>query len=113
MNAEFVRRYMPQIPRTAAIRLLTSERFADQMSDALQLFAREYGVRAELRVLPEKTIHDRHLVIDSDAVYQSGASFKDGARNAPTSINQIVDIAREMIAAHEARWASARDVEIK
>jgi hypothetical protein len=57
-----------------------------------------------------ESLHDRHLVIDGRDVYQSGASFKDGAKNAATSINQIVDVATEMIIEHESRWSKAQVV---
>ena len=35
--------------------------------------------------------HDPSLFIDGSSCYQSGASFKDGAKNAPTTLTQITD----------------------
>ena len=110
INPEFVTRYLPQMPAGVRVRLLTAEMQATALHEALKLYRQEHRRDVELRVMNDKALHDRHLVIDSREVYQSGASFKDGGKNAPTSINQIVDLASEMIAAHEKRWASARVV---
>ena len=110
INPEFVTRYLPQVPAGVRTRLLTAEARAAAVHESLKLYRQQHGTNVELRVLPDRSLHDRHLMIDRQEVYQSGASFKDGAKNAPTSINQIVDVANEMIAAHEARWAKARVV---
>ncbi len=110
LDAEFVTRYLPQVPSGVSVKLLTSEAKAAVMSGSLAAYRGQYGGAIELRVLPDRSLHDRHLVVDGRDVWQSGASFKDGARNAPTSITQIVDIAPDMIRAHESRWQSARAV---
>lgn len=110
IDATFVTRYLPQIPPRVGIRLFTAERQAAALREALTLYQRQHGTAVELRVMPDRSLHDRHLVIDGRDVYQSGASFKDGARNAPTSINQIVDVAADLIRAHEANWTAARVV---
>lgn len=108
IDASFAARYLPQIATSVSIRLLTAERQAAPLMQALTLYTQQHQVAVELRVLPDKSLHDRHLVVDRRDVYQSGASFKDGGRNAPTSINQIVDVAADLIRAHEANWAKAR-----
>lgn len=108
IDASFVTRYLPQIPQGVTVRLLTAERQAIALRQSLNLFQQQHGTTAELRVVPDRSLHDRHLVIDGRDVYQSGASFKDGARNAPTSINQIVDVAADIIRAHETNWIAAR-----
>lgn len=107
IDASFVRRYLPQIPTGIAVRLLTSEKQESALREPLQLYTQQHSRSVALRVFPHSTLHDRYLFVD-DRVYQSGASFKDGARNAPTSINQIVDVAADVSRAHEANWASAR-----
>ncbi|MFL9582234.1 hypothetical protein [Stenotrophomonas sp. AB1(2024)] len=110
IDATFVTRYLPQIPQGVTARLLTAERQAAALHQSLNLFQAQHGTAVELRAMPDRSLHDRHLVIDTRDVFQSGASFKDGARNAPTSINQIVDVAADLIRAHEAHWACARQV---
>ncbi len=110
IDATFVTRYLPQTPQGVTVRLLTAERQAAALRQALNMFQQQHGTAVELRVVPNPSLHDRHLVIDRRDAYQSGASFKDGARNAPTSINQIADVAADLIRAHEANWAAARVV---
>jgi hypothetical protein len=107
IDPDFVARYLPQIPAGVNVRLLTAERQIGALAPAVKLFLNQYSGSVELRHLLNKSLHDRHLIVDRRDVYQSGASFKDGARNAPTSINQIVDVASQMITAHEQNWASA------
>lgn len=107
IDATLVTRYLPQIPKGVTIRLLTAERQSVALRQSLNIFQQQHGTTAELRAVPDRSLHDRHLVIDGRDVYQSGASFKDGARNAPTSINQIVDVATDLIRAHETNWAAA------
>jgi hypothetical protein len=108
IDPSFVTRYLPQIPQGVAVRLLTAERQALALRQALNIYQQQHGTTAELRVMPDRSMHDRYLIIDRRDVYQSGASFKDGARNAPTSINQIVDVAADMVRTHEANWGAAR-----
>jgi hypothetical protein len=107
LDGEFISKYLPQVRASVTVRLLTVDRQADSLKPAVELYNRQHGTSIQLRVLDNKSLHDRHLVIDSTNVFQSGASFKDGAKNAPTSINQIVDVAIPMITEHERRWASA------
>jgi hypothetical protein len=108
IDAEFVERYLPQIPAGVSVRLLTSTGRVASLAPALALYRQQHqAVQVELRAMPNKAIHDRHLVVDGREVYQSGASFKDGAKNAPTTINQIVDVAPQIISAHESTWAGA------
>jgi len=110
IEATFVTRYLPQVLQGIAVRLLTAERQAVALRQSLDLYQAQHGTAVELRVMPDRSLHDRHLIIDARDVYQSGASFKDGAKNAPTSINQIVDVAADLIRAHEANWAASRVV---
>lgn len=108
IDPSFVARYVPQITSGVSIRLLTAEPRADQLMQALYLYEQQHQVKVQVRVVPAKSLHDRHLIVDQRDVYQSGASFKDGGRNAPTSINQIVDVATDLIRAHDANWANAK-----
>lgn len=110
IDATFVARYLPQIPETVTVRLLTSVGQVRSLRPALNLYGEQHGRTVEVRAFPNQSIHDRHLIVDHRDVYQSGASFKDGGRNAPTSINQIVDVASDLIGAHEVRWNQAQSV---
>jgi hypothetical protein len=48
------------------------------------------------------------LFIDKRECYLSGASFKDGGKNAGTVILQVVDAVPEMLRIYEALWNSAK-----
>jgi hypothetical protein len=50
---------------------------------------------------------DRYLVVDRTLCYQSGASFKDGAKKAPTTLTQIQDAFHAVLATYENLWSSA------
>lgn len=104
-DAEFAARYLPHIPAGVAIRLLTSKTVA-QLLPAVDLFAQQNGRKVEVRV--SAVLHDRHVIIDGSACYQSGASFKDGAKKAATTLSQITDAFAPVRATYEALWAAAR-----
>ena len=52
--------------------------------------------------------HDRYVFVDRGACYQSGASFKDGAKKAPTTLTQITDAFGPMLKTYEDLWGGAR-----
>ena len=54
------------------------------------------------------SLHDRYLFIDRAACYLSGASFKDGAKNAPALLTQITDAFQSMFDTYEKLWASGK-----
>jgi hypothetical protein len=110
LDASFVERYLPQIPAGVTVRLLTSQGKGVALAAACALYAQQHGASIEVRTVPNQTLHDRHVVIDGRDLYQSGASFKDGGRHAPTSINQIVDAAADLIRTLERTWANAQVV---
>jgi hypothetical protein len=48
-----------------------------------------------------------YLIVDRTACYQSGSSFKDGARTAPTTLTQITDAFAAMLETYEDLWKRA------
>lgn len=107
LDPSFVERYMPQIPVGVSVRLLATQGKGAALKAACNLYTQQHATAIEVRTVPNQSLHDRHLVIDGREVYQSGASFKDGGRHAPTSINQIVDVAADLIRALEGTWGNA------
>ena len=105
LNAEFVSRYLPHVAATVTMRLLAREKLATLLP-AVDAFVQQHKVRVEVRSAP--SFHDRYLLVDRNACYQSGASFKDGARTAPTTLTQITDAFAAMSATYEGLWAQAR-----
>jgi len=49
--------------------------------------------------------HDRYVFVDGAACYHSGASFKDGAVKAPTTLTQITDAFSAVLKTYEDVWA--------
>ena len=62
---------------------------------AVDLFVKQNGATIHVRSAPN--FHDRYFFVDGASCYQSGASFKDGAKSAPTTLTQIVDAFTAML----------------
>jgi hypothetical protein len=110
LSADFVSAYLPHIHPSASIRLLTSPKRLDTLVPALRLFVRQRGGSVELRTFDN--LHDRYVFIDGQEGYQSGASFKDGAKNAPTALTQIMDTLPAVTKTYSDIWKQASQVSI-
>jgi hypothetical protein len=53
-------------------------------------------------------LHDRYLFVDRAVCYLSGASFKDGAKNAAATLTQIVDAVQPMLDTYERLWGAGK-----
>lgn len=105
LDADFVSRYLPHISDGVRIRLLAREKIKTLLP-AAQEFANQNQSTIEIRSAPG--FHDRYVFVDGGACYQSGASFKDGGRKAPTTITQITDAFSAMSDTYEKIWQSAK-----
>ena len=105
LDAEFVSNYLPHAPNNVLIRLLTREKLST-LIPAVKLFNVQSKMHIELRSTPN--FHDRYIIVDSTSCYQSGASFKDGARNAPTTITQVIDAFPAVLETYEKLWRGAK-----
>jgi hypothetical protein len=56
---------------------------------AVELIERQETLRVNVR--SSSDLHDRYLFVDRSQCYLSGASFKDGAKNAPAALTPSVD----------------------
>ena len=83
-------------------RLLTSSNKLGTLLPAVKAFIGQKQADVELRTT--SGLHDRYLFVDRAACFHSGASFKDGARNAPTTVSQIIDAFDAMAETYEAKW---------
>jgi hypothetical protein len=102
LDAEFVKRYLPHVAAGAAVRLLSAPKRMPALLPAVELFAKQAGTPIQVRSSTD--IHDRYLFIDRAACYLSGASFKDGAKNAPAVLTQIGDAFQAMWATYDGLW---------
>lgn len=98
LDADLVARYLPYVADGCAIRLLGGPKKVRTLLPAVDLFARQHGRTISVRI--SDNVHDR-------SCYLSGASFKDGAKNAPVVITQITDASQAMLET-ERLWASGR-----
>jgi hypothetical protein len=109
LDAEFVKRYLPQVKEGVRVRLLTYAKLS-LLVPAVEAFVAQEGTKVEIRSSPK--IHDRHIFIDEASCYQSGASFKDGAKKASTTITQITDAFAAVRKTYEDIWETAKEVEV-
>lgn len=107
LNADFVSTYLPHIPRSAAIRLLSRESIA-AMKPSVELFIAQTGATVQLRAA--SGFHDRFVFVDRTTGFHSGASFKDGAKRAPTTISEVTDALPAVLATYEALWSGATPI---
>jgi len=105
LDAEFVSRYLPHVPAGVSIRLLSRERLP-MLLPAVGLYVRQSGALVNVRSAPG--FHDRYVIVDRAACYQSGASFKDGAKTAPTTLTQITDAFLVVLKTYEDLWTRAK-----
>jgi hypothetical protein len=104
LDAEFVSRYLPHVTQGVSVRLLGRERMTTLMP-AVELLRQQTGLGIEIRTAGG--FHDRYVFVDKQSCYQSGASFKDGAKKAPTTLTQILDAFAAVSSTYESLWASA------
>jgi hypothetical protein len=101
LDAEFVSRYLPHVAAGVAIRLLGREKLGT-LIPAVKLLAQQSKLSIEVRSAPG--FHDRYVIVDKSACFQSGASFKDGGRLAPTTITEITDAFAAVHQTYEDLW---------
>jgi hypothetical protein len=100
LDADFVSRYIGHVSMGVTVRLLAREKLTTLLP-AVDLYSKQSGLKIQVRSAPN--FHDRYLFVDQNSCYQSGASFKDGAKSAPTTLTQITD-------AYAAMWKTYQDI---
>lgn len=103
VDGEFVSRYLTQVPNRVRVRLL-GKKGMNNLLPAVDLLSQQAGTIIEVR--SSASLHDRYLFVDQTTGFQSGASFKDGARNAPTTFTEVTDALQAVLATYEALWSS-------
>jgi hypothetical protein len=107
LDAEFISRYLPHVRAGVATRLLTSDKGKlTQLLPAAELFSQQSGRVVNVR--STNGLHDRYMFIDKRSCYQSGASFKDGAKHAPTTLTQITDAFDAVWHTYDKFWNAAK-----
>jgi hypothetical protein len=106
LDTEFVSRYLPHAPSGVGVRLLGGPKRMPTLLSAVDLFARQHAIAISVR--SSDNLHDRFLFVDGTACYLSGASFKDGAKNAPAVLTQITDAFQSMWDTYDNLWKTAK-----
>lgn len=101
LDAEFVSNYLGHVSSGVNVRLLACEKLVT-LIPAVALFSKQSRLNVEVR--SNNDFHDRFIFIDGNCCYQSGASFKDGAKNTPTTLTQITDAFVAMQQTYETIW---------
>ena len=105
LDAEFVSRYLSHVAEGVSIRLLGGPTKRATLLPAVDSFAQQSARLVSVRV--SDRLHDRYLFIDGAACYLSGASFKDGAKNAPAVLTEIRDAFQAMRDTYEQQWSES------
>lgn len=105
LDADFLERYLPHVTSDTTVRLLTNKH-VDKLVPAIKLF-RQQNNNMSIEVRADSNLHDRWVFVDRQSCYQSGASFKDGAKNSSTTLTQIVDVFDAMSLHYEEVWRCA------
>lgn len=106
LDAEFVSRYLPQITSGVTVRLLTSKKLS-ALLPAVDAFVAQSSLQVQVRSV-SSGLHDRYVFVDGTICYQSGASFKDGAKHSPTTLTQITDAFEAVFKHYQGMWDAAK-----
>ncbi|MFM7620409.1 MAG: hypothetical protein ACKO47_02240 [Alphaproteobacteria bacterium] len=104
LDAEFVSRYLPHVTQGVKVRLLACKKLSTLMP-AVQMIGQQKNLQIEIR--SAEGFHDRYMFIDNQECYQSGSSFKDGAKKSPTTLTQITDAFPAVLEKYNKIWSSA------
>jgi len=102
LDADFVSQYLPFVKDGVRIRLLTKKSLTT-LIPAVNAYSKQ--AKNSLEVRSSNSLHDRFILVDGKSCYQSGASFKDGPKNASTTIVQIHDAFDAIKGTYENLWS--------
>jgi hypothetical protein len=98
------------VPAGIPLRLLADKHFykASLIPAAMRWVQQRGAERSlEVRLAPEKSLHDRAIIIDRAEAWTLTQSLKDFAKRSPAEIVNAGDIAQRKIPAYEQIWANA------
>lgn len=104
LDAEFVSRYLPHVADGVSIRML-GQKCLKTLLPAVEAFKQQNAPKIEIRTA--SGFHDRYIIVDGSTCYQSGSSFKDGAKKAPTTLTEILDAFPAVKSTYESLWSTA------
>jgi hypothetical protein len=91
---------------------LINEQLFDEIDDIIRAMPPRATIRHEnqenLAWFRRVSDANRYVFVDRLSCYQSGASFKDGAKSAPTTLTQITDAFAPVLKTNEDIWSRAQ-----
>ena len=105
LDAEFISRYLVHVRDGVTIRLLASKKI-NTLLPAAQAYIQQYNRTISIRT--NQGFHDRYVLVDGTSCFQSGASFKDGAKKSPTTLTQITDAFTAIRDTYEGLWQNGK-----
>lgn len=98
------------VPENVCLRLMADQTYCKPtLRPAAAKWVQQYGATRPLqvRLSPQKTLHDRAIFIDWTTAWTLTQSLKDFARRSPAELVRVDDTASLKIGAYEGVWASA------
>lgn len=105
LDAEFVGRYLVYAKPGVGVRLLTKHKLKSLLP-AVEMLSAQQGNAIQVR--SRDMLHDRYVFVDSKGCFQSGASFKDGAKTAATAVIPITDASDALRQLYESHWVAGK-----
>jgi hypothetical protein len=106
INSDFVASYLPHVRDGVQVRLLISN-YAAEVRSSVDAYLLQRDLDIQIR---RGKPHDRTVFIDKTQCWQSGSSFKDGAKKAPVILIQMIDAFDAVHAICEKQWDDATPV---
>jgi hypothetical protein len=112
-DAIVVTDYVGLAPENVSVKILATGRYRDTLKAAASRWNSQNGTTRplEVRIAPERDLHDRLIIVDETTAWDLGQSFNKLAERAHTSLVRANKEVGDMkIAAYAAIWASATPI---
>jgi hypothetical protein len=99
--------YAVLAPENVTIRLLAEAHYKHSLKPAAKHWVQQFGTcrPLQVRIAPNKKLHDREIFIDGDKAWNVGQSFKDLATRSLTGFSlQEGELGARKIAAYQELW---------
>lgn len=107
LNDEFVGRFLPFAKDGVNVRLLGDRNIPELKAAVETYLLQRPKLTIEIRKPAGRQLHDRFFFVDRRECYQSGASFKDGAKQTLTTITALVDVFAAVHQVFDDIWKTA------
>jgi hypothetical protein len=110
MDAEFAERFLVHVTAGATVRLLTSDRYRAKLKSAVEELVLQQPAPTAIHIREDGHLHGRYMFVDGGSAFISDASFKDGGKWADAILIDLLDVAQDVRAIFEMRWAAGTPI---